>query len=364
MKKNWKSTAVISAMSVAATIALSSSAAFAATTTPVLTESGWTQTVLATAPAGLQQPDDITMLNQHLYVSYQNHIQGDGLPGKTGGPVDSGIVEYSLSGKMINKWMIKGHCDGLQADPKNNRLIATVNEDNNSSLYLISPNAASGKQVQHETYAVNPAVLMAPSPKFATGGTDGIVVKGGQYYISASSPAAGTNGMFKQPAMFHAVIKGAKVVLSTALPANAMAKNAVTGLMTKLNISDPDSSFLVPAQASMFANDVAMISQNDAEVIFMQNIGTSQQTQTVVPLGTNLNDLAWITSTHGTLYMTDSVAGKIYKITGNFTKGTVLATSPHDAGVGPFLGQVDLTTGIVKPIGIGYGNPQGMIFVK
>ena len=68
--------------------------------------------------------------------------------------------------------------DGLTADPARNIVIATVNEDLNSSLYTIDPLAGTGG-IQH--YAYN-----EPLPH--NGGTDAISIVGGQIVVSASAP--------------------------------------------------------------------------------------------------------------------------------------------------------------------------------
>lgn len=352
-----KGTAAI--MALAGTTGLT---AHAMTLQPTLADPSLHLKLIASAPHGLIQPDDLTLMHGHLFVSYQNNIQGDGTFNK-GGKNWSAVVEYSTSGKMLGQWHIVGHCDGLQADPAHNRLIATVNEDNNSSLYIIRPSASTAQQVQHLQYDVSPAKLNAPSPKFPAGGSDGIAIQNGHYYISGSSPAPDNHGVFDKTALFGATISGKKVALSTALRANATAMNETTGVPMKMNISDPDSSFVVPKSARLFGGDVGLVSQNDADVIFIHNIGTAHQSQNIVPVGTNINDLAWATRSQGTLYMTDSPTGKIYAVSGKFTPGTVFVTSPGDAGVAAFLGTVDLKTGIVTPMGVGFGSPEGLIFV-
>ena len=51
-----------------------------------------------------------------------------------------------------------GKVDGLTADPPNRRLIATVNEDLNSSLYVLQPDLPT-PQIQHYAYDPSPAEL-------------------------------------------------------------------------------------------------------------------------------------------------------------------------------------------------------------
>jgi hypothetical protein len=58
------------------------------------------------------------------------------------GNTSSTIVEFDRRGDEVNQWGVVGKCDGLTADPDTHRVIATVNEDLNSSLCLIDPHGA------------------------------------------------------------------------------------------------------------------------------------------------------------------------------------------------------------------------------
>lgn len=81
---------------------------------------------------------------------------------------------------FVRQWDVPGHADGVTADPLTGRVIVTVNEDANSSLFTIS--ARTG-HLTH--YAYN-----KPLPH--KGGTDAISIYHGQILISASAP--GTTG--------------------------------------------------------------------------------------------------------------------------------------------------------------------------
>jgi hypothetical protein len=87
-------------------------------------------------------------------------------------------VELWLTGRPVSQWTI-GKCDGLTADRSGRRLIATVNEDANSSVYLIRPGAPRAHQVRHYSYN-------KPLPH--KGGTDAISVYRGMILISVSAP--------------------------------------------------------------------------------------------------------------------------------------------------------------------------------
>ncbi len=72
------------------------------------------------APAGqeaLTQPDDVTYLDGHVYVGFQNGVGAQGEPSPSGN-VSGTVVEFSLDGRAVGQWDITGKCDGLTADPE------------------------------------------------------------------------------------------------------------------------------------------------------------------------------------------------------------------------------------------------------
>ena len=105
--------------------------------------SGFSITMFAAAPSGSSIPDDITRLDGHLFVGYQNGVGPNGEPGPSG--TSSTLVQYNDDGTIANQWQLTGKIDGLGADAANHRVLATVNEDSNSSLYTITPVRAGGR---------------------------------------------------------------------------------------------------------------------------------------------------------------------------------------------------------------------------
>jgi hypothetical protein len=131
-----------------------------------------------TTPGGsepLTKPDDITFLDGHIFVAFQNGVGPQGGANSTGN-LDSTVVELDPTGHPVNQWDIVGKCDGLTADPATGGVIATVNEDANSSLYTINP---SSGEVVHYAYS---------EPLPSDGGTDAISIYHGTIMISASAP--------------------------------------------------------------------------------------------------------------------------------------------------------------------------------
>src|SRR5579863_4959619 len=143
----------------------------------------------------LSQPDDLSSLHGELYVVFQNGVGPDGTPNATTGNADSTVVGFTPSGRVAGQWDVAGHADGLIADPAHDRLIVTVNEDANSSLYSIDLGAPAGSQLTHYSYS--------PSPLAHGGGTDSVVYFHGQLLVSASSPTVADG-----PALFVATLSG------------------------------------------------------------------------------------------------------------------------------------------------------------
>jgi hypothetical protein len=338
---------------------LSVSSAFAATsqTQTVTAPTGFTtQTYVTGASINTISPDDLTSLNGNMYVAYQNGVPSKGGKG-TNGARQSTIVEYDKAGKVIQKWNVTGKCDGMTADPANNRIIVTVNEDGNSSMYLVTPGQTT---VKHLTYTPDPSSTSTPSPLGTGGGTDAITIVNGNVYLTASAPSADSNGKtYTKTALFQANIDTAKgtVTLSSILKDNATVTNAITGKSETLNLSDPDSTIQVPQISSKFAGDFMLDSQGDQELVFIHNLGSSNQSQQVLPLSAQVDDVVWATSSEGTLYVSDSSTNKVYTVKGNFKPGTVFAS------VGTSVGTLDLNTGKITPFITGLSGSHGMTFI-
>ena len=130
---------------------------------------------VGTASRPVIGPDDMAYLGGHIFVGFQNGVGSMGEASPLG--KDSTIVEFDLQGHKIAQWDVVGKNDGLGADPATSRLIATVNEDGNSSVYLIDPTAGSAPVHYHYSGKLPHG-----------GGTDGIAVHNGTVLISASAP--------------------------------------------------------------------------------------------------------------------------------------------------------------------------------
>jgi len=131
----------------------------------------------------LSKPDDISVDGQDLFVGFQNGVGPQG-EASSDGNLDSTVVEITLSGRVVGQWDVAGKADGLTADPALGGVIATVNEDNNSALYLIKTSGPSASDAVTR-YAYSEVLAHG-------GGTDAISIYNGRILISASAP--GTTG--------------------------------------------------------------------------------------------------------------------------------------------------------------------------
>jgi hypothetical protein len=318
----------------------------------------------------LSSPDDIAELGRHIFVTFQNGVgpQGEAAPD---GDLDSTIVEFTLSGREVAQWDLRGKCDGLSADPRAGKVIATVNEDAHSSLYTIKPRAGSAT---HYAYS-------EPLPH--NGGTDAISVYHGQVLISASAP--GTTGAAapnaKYPAVYRVTLSPRTRVAHVSplyydeAPA-AQANGPEAGKAVDLALTDPDSSEVVPWSAPRYAGEFMLDSQGDQELIFDHFTGWHQHL-TALHLPASVDDSAWATARHGALYVTDGTDDTVDVVSGKFTVGTMYSSvTPCDSSSAPatcpgpgfpanYLATANMRTGALAPVPLTGPvlRTKGMIFI-
>jgi hypothetical protein len=320
----------------------------------------------------LSGPDDLTALGGHLFTAFQNGVGAQGEPSSSGN-LDSTIVEFTRHGKVVHQWDITGKCDGLTADPDLRAVIATVNEDGNSSLYTIDPSARRAHQVRHYHY---------DKPLPSKGGTDAISVYRGRILISASAP--GTTGspapQASYPAVYLVTLHHARAIArirplffdeAAAVVANA----GKHGQHMHLALTDPDSNSVVPPFASRFRGAFMLTSQGDQQQIYAVRATTPRQRLFVLSLSQAIDDTAWATGPSGRLYATDAAANAVDVVTGPFPRGAAfVAVTPCDANNAPgtcptsppnYLGQLDQSTGDITPVNtLGPAfRPKSLLFI-
>jgi hypothetical protein len=326
----------------------------------------------------LTKPDDITQLGNRIFVGFQNGVGPQG-EASSDGNLDSTIVELKLNGDPVAQWDIKGKADGVTADSETGMVIATVNEDANSSIYTIDPKGDRGAQrVRH--YRFN-----EPLPH--NGGTDAISIYHGQVLISASAP--GTSGPAAPQPTYPAVYSvrfDPRTLVATVKPlfgdeaqatvANLQSPNR--GQSVPLALTDPDSNEVLPAGAR-FGGDFMLTSQGDQEQIYVSAAGRPRQRLRVLSLSQSVDDTAWPTAKRGVLYSTDSTNDAVDTVSGRFTPGQPLAVAtPCGANNAPstcpappmfpanYLATLDPGTGLVSTVtttGVSYTPQGGLIFV-
>jgi hypothetical protein len=319
----------------------------------------------------LADPDDITRIGSDLFTAFQNGVGPQGQPSKDGNR-DSTVVEFTLSGVVVNQWDILGKCDGLTANTAAGLVVATVNEDAHSSLYTIDPFTS---QIVHYHY-----FRSLPSK----GGTDAISFFDGMMLISASAP--GTTGAAAPqpfyPAVYVVTLNQPKhLAFFHALfydESHATAANGShMGHPVKLGLTDPDSNEVVPGFEPRFAGDFMLTSQGDKEQIYVNAPGSGHQHLWVLALSQSVDDTAWSSSWNGAFYATSTSDDTVDVINGLFWPGTAFvsvtpcgannapATCPAPGFPNNYVGHLDMYTGKIVPVSLRGAklHPQGMIFV-
>jgi len=351
-------------LSAAAITGLAAPAALAAPVAPP----GFTVTTFAGVPGGspaIKGPDDVASLKGHVFVGWQNGVGPKGEPSPTG-QTSGTVIEYSRTGRQLQSWTLSGKVDGLGGDPEHRRLIVTVNEDGNSSLYTITPRAPAGRQVRHYRYA--PAPDSGTSGGVLTGGgTDAVSVRDGHIYLSASNPTPP-----HATAVFQARLnpRTGVATLSATFADNATATDAVTGQTVTLGLTDPDSNALVPEQSPRFGGDFVLAAQGDQQLVFAHELGRDATQLTRLSLthagaSAGVDDVRWTTSHNGTLIVVDNAANAVYAVNGPFRAGQPFASLDNVGGApqNNEVDSIDLGTGALNPFLTGLGKAKGLLWL-
>jgi hypothetical protein len=304
--------------------------------------SPYTLTVFAQAPSGLSAPDSIAVLKDHVFVGYGDGHAPDGSDG-----LNSQVVEFKMDGSVVHTYTVVGHNDGVKIDPATHLVWALQNEDSNPNLVIINPENQQQKQ-----YSFGPTAH--------GGGYDDIVFRGCKVYISASNPANNPN---TGPAIVSARLDGGTVDVTPVLAGEATATDITTDASVTLNLQDPDSMTLDPL------GNIVLDSQADQQLIIVSNPSSSKQTVLRLPLSylasglptpVETDDTTFATSSEGFILISDKKLNTVYKLSKKaFAPGAAYTA----ADGGPFVGTVDLTTGVVTPVVTGLMNPGGLVFV-
>ncbi|MFB8183637.1 hypothetical protein ACFC8N_48485 [Streptomyces sp. NPDC055966] len=335
---------------VAVAIGFSGVAGAATNAAPVGVPAGFKAAVFAHAGGKVTGADDIARLGDKLFVGFQNGVGSQGEPSPTGN-TKSTVVEFDKHGKEVAHWDLVGKVDGLGADPRTHRVVASVNEDGNSSVYTISFRRGrhhGAGTVKHYHYSSLPH----------GGGTDNVSVRHGVVYIVASNPAADAKGSTAgRPALYKVTFSGSIAKTTPVFDDNITATNLVTGKTGPLNLTDDDSSTFVPRSVPGLGGSLLLDGQADQQAVFVKHWGSAQQKAVVLPLSQTVDDTAFASSTEGTLYVVDTAKGDVIAVTGHFSKGEAFASAANG------LGTLNLKTGQITAFGSVAPKAKGLLFV-
>ena len=313
-----------------------------------------------TPPAGATAPDDLAISanGKHLWVGYGNGVD------TTGKGAPSTLVEYDIaSGAVLRSINIPGHLDGLKINPASGDVWATENEDGNPTLAV----------VDHETGAFH---IYRFDPALITGGMDDLVFvtnHRGEFrhdsgssvdvYIVTSSQANTTTPVIVR---ISGPLRATNTQVTSVLPGapqsvwNIVANQAETTDM----VGDPDSMTLDPA------GELVLDNRSDDSLYIVRD-PKAQYPVLRVPLtlsgnAVEVNDtiFTWsettrLSSTAGTIFITDTSANKIYMLTKPYFPANEVYTAANVANI---VGLVDLNNGVITPVATGFKGVHGLAF--
>src|SRR5215469_17552010 len=312
-------------------------------------------------PAGATQPDDLAVSadGKHLWVGYGNGVDTFG----KGGP--SNLVEYEIaSGAVLKNISVPGHLDGLKINPTTGDVWATENEDGNPTLAVIDHATGSFK-------------IYRFSPTLITGGLDDLVFAAPpqdsrheheqdsqlDVFLVTSSQVDTTKPVIVR---ISRPLRRTNTHVKSTLPGapltvwNVVANQAETTDM----IGDPDSMTLDPA------GELVLDNRSDDSLYIVRDPKT-QNPVLRVPLtlagaAVEVNDTIFTTSqtngvssTAGTIFITDTKANVIYLLTKPYFPSNEVYTAANVANV---VGLVDLNTGVVTAVATGFKGVHGLAF--
>lgn len=313
-----------------------------------------------TPPAGATKPDDLAVSanGKHLWVGYGNGVDTTG----KGGP--STIVEYDIAtGAVLKNISIPGHVDGLKINPATGDVWATENEDGNPTLAVID----------HESGAFN---IYRFDPTLITGGFDDLVFvrthrEGSQHdsdrsldvYVVTSSQVDTTTPVIVRIA---GPLRTSNTRVESTLPG---APQSVLNIVTNTEettdmVGDPDSMTLDPA------GELVLDNRSDDSLYIVRDPKAQHPVLRVpLTLGGNpveVNDTIFTTSatngvssTAGTIFITDTGANAIYMLTKPYFPANEVYTA---ANVVNDVALVDFNTGVVTPVATGFKGLHGLAF--
>jgi hypothetical protein len=333
--------------------------------------SAYSISVFAQSPGGTLVPDDMVQAGSSVFVIYQDtNVNPDGTLAAGVTSAQAKLLVYDLNGNVQQTLDLPGHPDGMtlfnsstvwvSSNEDANPIITTVD----TSSYALQSYTSDVATLPHGgglddlkvingvvyASASNPTTTTSPSPNLAPYSTD-------------SSGATAEYGVNTGPVLYSVALNSdgttfhSTPVLISSTPATLLPGNTPV----TLNMTDTDSSMLDPA------GDLVIDSQQDSELVFVSNLGTSSQSVSVLPMTLYgnpwpLDDTRWSPASGSSfMLVSDTPAQLIYRIDASAASGFPASTA-YSSGQGTVL-QSDTSTGLMTPLYIGMNNPHGLIFV-
>ena len=310
------------------------------------------------APSGLTSPDDIAVSadGADLWVGYGNGAATDGSKGS------SNVVEYDIAtGAVVQNITepVPGHIDGLKIDPATGEVWTNINEDANPKVVIINPK--NGK-----------ATTFTPTSSLITGGLDDVVISGNDSaFVTASSQVDTTTPVIVEISLKEKKKKSSDSVTSVLPGAPATVFNVVTNKAeTGDTIGDPDSMTIDPAGELVLndrSSDSLFIVRNPSATNPVLRVPLALFSTPDVPLEVDDTIFTYsltsgVSSTAGTIFITDTTANVIYTLTKPYFPSNEVYSAIVTTGANA-VGLVDLNTGLVVPVATGFPGVHGLAFL-
>jgi len=301
-------------------------------------------------PKGATQPDDLAVDNDNhvLWVGYQNNADTTGKRG------NGSLVEYDLfTGNVLKNIPIPGHIDGLKIVPITHNVWTTQNEDANPVVTIVNATTGAFKSFSFPDSKAGPL----------TGGMDDLtflLTNPNIVFIVASSQ--------QTPVGLPVIVEVNRAITPNAIPFLMGNPHSVLNVVTNTvetsdQIGDPDSMTLDPA------GELVLDNRSDDSLYIVRNPNSAEPVLRV-PLTLNgspveVNDTIFTTSTFGvsstagTIFITDNTANTIYTLTKPYFPANEVYTAANVVGD---VGLVDLNSGEVTPVAKGFAKVQGLAF--
>ena len=233
-----------------------------------------------------------------VFVAFQNGVGPQGQASASGQPRqhDRRVL---LGRRKLRQWDIAGKCDGLTADPQTGKLIATVNEDANSSVYLIDPLGPTVPVHYHYDIAAPAERRHRRDLGLRRDDPD-------QRVRARHDRRCGAAGLLPGGLPGRLPSAGHVAHISPLFYDEALARGATLGnpyfpTRIQLALTDPDSNEVVPIYAHALRRRLHAHQPGRSGADLRQQPRTANQRLSVLTLTASVDDTAWPSDSSGEL---------------------------------------------------------------